>query len=185
FDHTNAEAVVGNIGQVAVMPSSRFSAYTETTQGAPAGEAPLSQQVSLALNKVAESNTKNHKADGRIVIITNGNRVGSINDLAASATQQHTAIYTVNVERKGTPRNLVGQLEKLSRETGGQFWSANSHNLSSVAKGVKETTSPDQARLPQPDRWPERISGLLALFGAGIVYRNRKRLPTGKNSKGE
>ncbi len=185
FNNTDAEAIVGNTGQVISMSSRKFGPFTETTDGAPAGEAPLSQQVSLALNRVAESNTKNGKDDGRIVLVTNGNRVGSIKALAEQAKLQHTAIYPVNVERKGTPHSLIDQLKQLADETGGQFRDANSQNFERVAKDVKATTAPEQAPTPQPDRWPERFSGILALFGAGLVYKNRKRMPTGRNAKGE
>jgi len=185
FDSLNPETLVGNVGQTIPMHSSDFKSFSETAKGTPAGTADLYGDTSQALSKLAENSKNNSQTKGDVVVITNGNSLGNVKNLANTANGQGSKVFVVNVERSGTPTNVISDLKYLSKTTGGKFWNANSANVGQVASDVKATASPEQNNIPPTDEWPIRISGFMSLLGGLGILASRRKLIYGKNVKGE
>ncbi len=189
FDETNPDAVVGNVSMTQTLQSKNFANFVNTINGVPAGDSLLNNQVTIALDNVAKNSAKtkgnNTNSGGEVVLITNGNSAGDVQNLENQAKTQKTKVYVVNIERNGTNPKLITDLNSLAKKTGGKFWNANSANLNSVAKDVKASANPPKEHIPEQDQWPYRVSGLFGLLCGISIYKNRRLLITGKNPKGE
>jgi len=185
FDSQNPEILVGNIGQTIPMHANQFLSFSESAAGTPAGTADLYGDTSQALSKLAENSNNSSQTKGNVVVVTNGNSLGNVNDLSNTAKSQGSKVFVVNVERTGTSPQVITDLQSLAKNTGGQFWNANSANIKQVANNVKATATPEQNNIPPVDEWPIRLSGFMALFSGLGILSSRRKLMYGKNIKGE
>lgn len=171
------EGIVANSGRV------RSMKLAEVKADKPFGDAPLAQATQLALDK-AGLQLKQRSAG--ILIITNGNKVGNQEALAAQASAHKTPVFIVNVEsaQKNDPALTAG-FKKLTKTSEGKYWDANAVNLNDVAKDVKKTLVPKETTVPIPNRTPLKVVGA-ALLLAGVEFlRKRKDTPTWRNNNGK
>lgn len=166
------EALVAGSGTV------RSFTFAKVSKDKPFGDAPLSQATGLALDRAARvdaSNSTSTKANSGVVVITNGNTIGSSQHLTKTARDNETPIFIVNVEKQGknNPKK-VADLQQIARHTHGRYWAANELNVDKVIKEVTNTLAPETPTAEVPGKDLLKILGGLSLI-AGIGYFRRRK----------
>lgn len=151
-------------------------------------DAPLDVAVNSALDQTALIKNGNKKRDAAIVVITNGNTIGSTAAVISKSTSQNkTPVYIVNVESSNTtsPEN-ISSYKTIAKDTGAKYWSAESININTITKDVEQTLSPEN----KPTKInPNKGLDVFVALAAGLIsvkeYRQRKRGQIKRNLRGK
>ena len=163
-----------------------FSSVTETNVSkvdsmAPSGDAPLDTALVSALNATGlDKEGKKTKSDS-VVVITNGNYIGSPSAvISESKAQGYTPVYVVNVEgAQATSTQYISEYEQIVSGTKAKhpYWNANSKNINTVAQEVENTLTP--AEHEQNKSNPNRNLFIFGALFSGLAFtqafRSRRR----------
>ncbi|HTB48939.1 MAG TPA: hypothetical protein VK712_02555 [Verrucomicrobiae bacterium] len=179
LQHVTAQAEVASFGGVSQPEPLKDVKATQAT-----GDAPLGEATGIALGRAGLGASKH---DAAVVVLTNGNSIGSPKDIASQEAKAHesTPIFIVNVEGAGS--SATSDLRAIAQETGGRYWDAHNSSVKTIAQDVQSSLSAGHQEKPveQPANWTDRIFGGIALLAAAGYYRRRRSYALGKGPKGE
>lgn len=132
---TKVEYITSYLGR------NEYAAPKQILASATAGEVKLADAISLAGSRTLTagssydfSSKKNHRTAG-IVVVSNGNTIGSVKEaVAMSKAQGGTPISVVNIRANATNPRIEKDMKQLAAGTGGSYWTA------------KDTAYPDKIR---------------------------------------
>ncbi|HUA13102.1 MAG TPA: hypothetical protein VL989_01215 [Candidatus Sulfotelmatobacter sp.] len=189
FSKTNPTVVDENLSGVhsdnqQITTAREFAKFVNTAVGEPLGAADMNGGIATAqdlLDKQAKSSTN---TAGEILVITNGDSLGDTASLAQAANQQKTKVSVVNLDPRGTPKQLVDSFQGLASSTGGQYFSRTTGGMNLIAERVNQPTTTDEMGISSETSLI--MKGLAAiLFGTGsLILANRRRFTTGKGMRG-
>lgn len=178
----NSNAFVASFGSVTEKNVSAVDSLSAS------GNAPLDTALSNALDQTAIIKSGNKSESAAVVVITNGNSVGSVQSVVEQSNQQgKTPVYVVNVEgSKVTSAQNISSFEQIAKRTDGKYWSANSANISAVTSDVEQTLTPEHKH-NNADPYQDMFI-LAALIGGVLTvktYRNRRHGLLQRNIEGK
>ncbi|HSW85512.1 MAG TPA: hypothetical protein VLF79_02785 [Candidatus Saccharimonadales bacterium] len=167
--HVDPHAQVANYGLV------QSTSLEQAIKIPPSGDADLAQATTTALG--------NAQPKGAVVVITNGNSIGSPNSVKEEST--NTPIFIMNVQKSGS--SATSNLRAIAHETGGKYWDAYHSDAGSAVSDIQRAVTPAEVKKPaegSTDWGIIALSGILMVATAGL-YRGRVDFKTGKGPKGE
>jgi len=185
----NVEAIVASSGSLKTVQIDKVAGSIAS------GPADMPSATSLALSRAAEvppaNDGKKFKANAGVLVITNGNAIGSSKAVARQAEQQYgaskvaTPVFIVNVEGDKAGEDVTSELQKIASETGANYWSADKGNLDKVAEDVRSTIEDAEVKsVNGPDKTPIKWLGGLAGLAAVSIFMRRSSMPFGRGVKG-
>ncbi len=188
-DNLKVEAIVSSSGTETAMRINKVA----TSE--PFGVADLPAAMNLALSRASElapvqANGESQASAG-VLLITNGNSAGKTKSVVTKAQQNQveagvtTPIFVVNVEGAKASQAVTDDLKAIAKKTGASYWAADTDNLASVAKDVRETIVNDTNNDSNgSDKTPVKILGIVGVLGIGSLFRSRRNMPFGRGLKG-
>lgn len=146
----------------------------ELDQDQPFGPPSLKETTQVALNN-ANSQATGEKASAGVLVVTDGNSVGSVKSVTKEARSQgDVPILIANVgDANGS---IVQSLKDIAKATKGEYWDA-SKQPSGAAERIKDRIKP-HAILEQTtdsgDKNKFKIIGVVSLLLGGLQFRRRK-----------
>lgn len=150
----------------------------------PFGDAPLDTAIGNALDRANLDRTKairrNHKLGTGVLVLTNGNSIGDPTAVAEKAESVPVPLFIVNVEAGKSNQQTTKDLQATAKQTKGQYWDANTTNVTEVAKEVKHQLVPEKVQDTRPNRNPLRVvAAALSAGTLGLVYKRRREMTLG------
>jgi len=163
-----------------------FSSVTETNVSkvdsmTPSGDAPLDTALENALNVTGLDEQGKKTKSAAVVVITNGNYIGSPSAvISESKAQGYTPVYVVNVEgAQATSSQYISDYKQIVSGTKAKhaYWNANSQNINTVAAEVENTLTP--AVHEQSKSNPNQDLFIIGALFSGLAFvqafRSRRR----------
>jgi hypothetical protein len=178
----NSEAFVASFNSVTEAKVSNVNSMTVS------GYAPLEAALSNAFERTALIKNGNKSKDAAVVVITNGNTIGSSQAINAESKKQgNTPVYIVNVEgSKTTSPQDVSEFKTISKETHAKFWAANETNVNTVVSEVEKALTPEH-KISQmnPDKDLLVFGSLISLLIAFKAFTSKRRGLLQRNIEGK
>jgi len=152
------------------------------------GAAPLDTALVSALDETALIKSGNKSESAAVVVITNGNSIGSPNSIIEQSNKQgKTPVYVVNVEgSKVTSAQNISNYQEIAKRTEAKYWSANSANISAVTQDVEQTLTPEtKHNTADPYEDLFIIASLISCVLTVKTYRNRRHGLLQRNLEGK
>ncbi|MDQ5886621.1 MAG: hypothetical protein QG628_1018 [Patescibacteria group bacterium] len=168
----DATAYVAANGEVVPMQPN------EVAEAVPFGDAPLDAATVTAFgaNQTAREESDLSGTETGVFAVINGNRIGAVDSVIATAKAQKTPVFITNVEGESDPV-IVEEFERIAKETGGAYFDVQTDNTEEMTKEIQETLEKNQLKRDQPNRWPLKIGvGMLSIatFASGIRNRSKE-----------
>lgn len=168
----SSEAFVASFGGVVETQVSKVDSLS------PSGYAPLDVAVNEALDQTAVVKNGDKLKNTAVVVITNGNTIGSPNVVISQSNKQDkTPVYIVDVEAtKGTSIQDASSYRSISTRTGAKYWTANDTNINTVTSEVEQALISEHQ---QTRNNPNKVLDIFVALASGLIgvkeYRQRRR----------
>lgn len=174
-DEYDSQAVVSRSGEVRVINIS------DVRQDVAFGDALLDQALLTALDNTqrareSEAGTGASDKKAATLVVTNGNKIGNPEAIAAKAKAAGTIVNIVNVEQDAPSKATSDELKAIAAQTHGIYWDSAAADPSKIREKIVSELSSEKKPTKQPANWPKRVLGTLPLLGLPLIYRWRRRM---------
>ncbi|MDB5175464.1 MAG: hypothetical protein JWM81_322 [Candidatus Saccharibacteria bacterium] len=155
----------------------------------PSGGSDMVRATSQAISTVGQRTDAKAETGGNqgsnVLVVTYGHDIGQPDNVIAEAKASKTAVYVVDVKGTQSDPAVNTDLIKITKETGGQYWSGSAADEKKITKAIKGKFSGAQIETQVPYRNILRLLGGIGLIGVASTFAYRKNMTLQGRIKGE